>query len=101
MADEWRDAIGLLPPGEAAELEALMTVREARRPRRAARVAPTASAKRGKRATNPDLDAPPAPAATPDNRVWYVSSDPTDKLKDFTDRSGLGDPGPKCWVDGV
>ena len=92
----WRQALELLPGEEAEELRQLMQ----RRAERLAQRAP-AAAPRGKGAAAPKAEAssPPAPDK-PENRIYYVSSDPNDKLADFRSKARPGDAQP-CWIDGV
>ena len=95
----WRQALELLPGDEARELEALMQRRAERIAQRAQTAAP-----RGKRAATPKAASPqPVPETAPrqpDNRIYYVSSDPNDKLADFRSKARPGDAQP-VWVDGV
>ena len=97
---EWRRALELLEPGEARELEALMQ----RRAERTAQRAPAAVRSR-KRAAAPEAGAAPssAPEAAPrqaDNRIWFIPSDPNDRLGDFRDKSPAATD-MRCYIDGV
>lgn len=83
-SQEWRRALELLDATEAAELELLMQ-------RRVERMALPAARRKRK------ADAPPA---KPDGRIYYVSSDPHDRLADFRARSN-GTIEPPSWIDGI